>query len=471
MPTKKLTTIADLPSPKGALITGHLKAFNVPNKHQVLEEWANSCGDLYKINLVGKTFVVSANNEINKEILKKRPETFRRFHKIQEILEEMGVYGVFNTEGSIWKKHRLVTSEALNFKNIKGYFPVIRDVTNNLLEKWSLAAKDNRIIDVQKEMMRYTVDITTKIAFGYEMNTLNGENDALQEHLERIFPMINNRITAPLPIWRYYKSKKDKALDNSLKYLEETIHEFIRKAKNKLDNNPELKEHPTNFLEALLVEQEQNASFTDKEIYGNVFTMLLAGEDTTSNSISWTIYYLAQHPEIVSRIRNEVNHVINGGKLLQSYNEIKSLEYTEATVLEVLRIKPVTLNLYFEALEDVTVKHLFLKKGSTIMLQNKVAQTKEMHFSNPDDFLPERWLKNKCPMTFTNHKPNTIHTFGAGPRFCPGKNLAIQEMVMAVSMLCANFDIEMTTGPEAVKEVFNFTMYPDNLKIKLTSIA
>lgn len=470
MPTKEYVTVADLPSPKGAFITGHLKEFNVSNKHQVLERWAASCGDLYKINFVGKTFVVSVNNEINKEILKQRPETFRRFHKIQEILEEMGVYGVFNTEGDVWKRHRLITSEALNFKNIKGYFPVIKDITTKLLEKWSIAAKNNDIIDVQKEMMRYTVDITTKIAFGYEMNTLNHENDALQKHLERIFPMINTRITAPLPLWRVYKSKKDKALDESLKYLEKTIHKFIQEAKKRLENNPQLKEQPTNFLEALLVEQEQNSSFTDKEIYGNVFTMLLAGEDTTSNSISWAIYYLAQHPEIVSRIRNEAYEVLANSMLPETHDDIKLLKYTEATALEVLRIKPVTPNLYFEALEDVTVKHLFLKKGTTIMLQNKVAQTKEAHFSKPNDFLPERWLKNKCPMTFKNHKPNTIHTFGAGPRFCPGKNLAIQEMIMAISMLCVNFDIEMTTNVEAVKEVFTFTMYPDNLKVRLKHV-
>ncbi len=56
-------------------------------------------------------------------------------------------------------------------------------------------------------MVRYTVDITTAIAFGYDMNTIEKEGDVLQDHLEKIFPMLNKRITSPIPMWRYIKSK------------------------------------------------------------------------------------------------------------------------------------------------------------------------------------------------------------------------------------------------------------------------
>lgn len=108
--------IKDLPSPKGHFILGHLPQFNVPNKHQVLERWVEECGDLFKINFVGKPFVVSANPELNSDILKMRPDGFRRFSKIDEILTEMGIVGVFNAEGDVWKRHRKPTSEALNLR-------------------------------------------------------------------------------------------------------------------------------------------------------------------------------------------------------------------------------------------------------------------------------------------------------------------------------------------------------------------
>ena len=320
--------------------------------------------------------------------------------------------------------------------------------------------------DVQKEFMCYTIDITTSIAFGYQLDTINNKEDDFQQHLERIFPMVNERITAPLPIWRIFKKKKDKDLDVSLKAIEKVVYRFIDEAKVRLEQNPELKENPSNFLEALLVEKEKEETFSDKEIYGNVFSMLLAGEDTTSNSISWAMYYLAQHPEMVNKVRKEALEVYGSKQLPESSQQLNELNYAHAVAQEVVRLKPVTPNLYFQANEDVEIHDFRIPKNTTIMLQNKVAQTQEQHFTNANQFIPERWIKNACPM-HTNHQADVIKAFGSGPRFCPGKNLAMHEMIIAISTICKQFDISMAVQPTEVHEQFSFTMFPKNLLLKL----
>jgi len=70
-------------------------------------------------------------------------------------------------------------------------------------------------------------------------------------------------------------------------------------------------------------------------LYGNVIAMLLAGEDTTSNTLSWTLYYLAQHPEIVDKIRKES---INGysGNVPDEHNQLDNLKYTNAVIQEAI---------------------------------------------------------------------------------------------------------------------------------------
>ena len=460
-----MKTLKDLPSPKGKLITGHLSDFVRSNKHQVMEEWVKESGNLFQIRLLTKRFIVSADQQINSEILKLRPGKFRRFSKINEVMEEMGIKGVFNAEGEAWKKHRKVTSEALNVKNMPFYFPIVKEVTQRLLNKWQKLEAANNKIDVQLEMMRLTVDITSTLAFGHPMNTLEKPDDAIQKQLEKIFPMINSRITAPLPVWRIIKSAKDKELDKALEIIFKNIQQFIEEAKNRLNTNPSLREKPSNFLEALLVEQEKDGSFSDKEIIGNVFTMLLAGEDTTSNSISWILYYLAQHPEMVKQIRDEANEVYGDAQLPDRYEHLALLKFTEAVALEAMRLKPVTPTLYHEALEDVIIKDLQIKKGMTVMLQNKVAQTHSDNFSDPDTFSPTRWLAKAsgCPY----HKPEVIHVFGGGARFCPGKTLAIQEMICVTSMICKNFDLHLAVDKKDITEEFAFTMYPKNLWIQL----
>jgi cytochrome P450 len=433
----------------------------------VLEDWVEESGEVFKISLLGKKFIVSADPVINHEILKNRPDKFQRFFKINEIMSEMGIVGLFNAEGEQWQQHRKLTAEALNSKNVQGFFPTLQHITARLHDRWSHLAGSKKIIDVQKEMVRYTVDITTNIAFGYDMNTLEKEGDIIQDHLEKIFPMINSRITAPIATWRFIKSKKDKEFDTALAAIETFVHQFIKEAKVRLRDNVELKANPTNFLEALLVEQEKNGNFTDQEVFGNVFTILLAGEDTTSNSISWTLYYLAQHPAVFNKVRAEADQSFPDDICALSNETVTALKYTEVVCMEAMRLKPVTPNLYMQALEEVTIQDLEIKKGQTVMMQNKVPQTDEAHFTNPDAFLPERWIPKACPM-HDKHSPQIMRAFGAGPRYCPGRNLAVQEMKMAISMICKNFDLTLAVRPEEVKEIFSFTMFPQNLMMQLT---
>ncbi|OEJ98889.1 hypothetical protein A8C32_06790 [Flavivirga aquatica] len=464
----KIIKIKDLKSPKGAFLLGHLPQFNTYNKHQVLERWVEESGDLFKINFVGKEFVVSANPDFNNKMLRMRPETFKRFSKIEEVLKEMGVDGVFNAEGTTWKRHRKPIAEALSVKHVKAFYPIILDKTKTILEKFKKYAEVEHVVDVQKEFMAFTIDITTEVAFGYKLDTINNSSNDFQKHLEVIFPMINKRVTAPFPIWRYFKSKKDMVLDNSLKSIENVIYDVINKAKRRIEKQPKLKEQPSNFLEALLVENGE-ANFSDEEIYGNVFTMLLAGEDTTSNTLSWAIFYLAQHPEIVNKVREEAIEVYKNEVLSSVYDDIELLKYANAVAQETMRLKPTTPQLYLESNEHIIIENVSIPKGTSIILQNKVAQTQENYFSNPNTFTPERWLLNECPM-HEKHSPNVMRAFGGGARYCPGMHLAKSEMIVLISALCKHFNFKLEVKPEEIKERFEFTMYPENLKVTFKAV-
>ncbi|WP_044399209.1 cytochrome P450 [Lacinutrix sp. Hel_I_90] len=460
---QKPITIKDLKSPKRAFLLGHLPQFNTYNKHQVLERWVEESGDLFKIHFVGKEFIVSANPEINNKILRQRPETFIRYSKIDEVLREIGIDGVFNAEGDRWKRHRKPIAEALNVKNVKSFYPIIQDKTRNILAKFKEHAVKENVVDVQKEFMAFTIDITTEIAFGLKLDTINNQSNGFQEHLEVIFPIINARLTAPIPTWRFFKSKKDRLLDRSLKAIEKIIYEGIATAKREMATSSGLNESPAHFLEALLLENK-DARFTDDEIYGNIFTLLLAGEDTTSNSLSWAIYYLVQHPEIVNKVRAEAHAVYPKDEVPSYYRQLELLKYADAVAQETMRLKPTTPQMYMESNADVVINNLSIPKGTNIILQNKVPQTQEDYFSNAHIFSPERWLVSECPM-HKNHSPNVMRVFGGGTRFCPGMFLAKSEMVVLISVLCKHFDFKLASNLNEIKERFDFTMYPENLKV------
>ncbi|WAC03916.1 cytochrome P450 [Lacinutrix neustonica] len=155
--------------------------------------------------------------------------------------------GVFNAEGDRWKRHRKPIADALNVKNVKAFYPILFDKTKSILSKFKTHASTGTEVDVQKEFIAFTIDITTEIAFGLKLDTINNQSNGFQEHLEVIFPIINARLTAPIPIWRFFKSKQDRLLDRSLKAIEKIIYDGIATAKSKMPATSDLNRPPNTF--------------------------------------------------------------------------------------------------------------------------------------------------------------------------------------------------------------------------------
>jgi len=147
-----------------------------------------------------------------------------------------------------------------------------------------------------------TVDTTATLVFGKDVNTLESGEDAIQRHLGVIFPVFGYRINAVLPYWRYFKLPRDHQLDRSLKAVRSFVEEMIGHAREHMRRAPG--EKPRNLLEAMLaLRDEPNSGFSDDDVYANVVTLLLAGEDTTAHSLAWAMYILAAKPELQSQLQ------------------------------------------------------------------------------------------------------------------------------------------------------------------------
>ncbi len=300
---------------------GNALQLDIPRLHLILEEWVRAYGPLYKIGLGSRPVVVCADPALNNQILRARPDTFRRIGTVAPVFRELGAHGVFSAEGEEWQVQRRLAMAALSTKYLRNFYPTMTRVIARLQRRWQQAAIAGTTVDIQKDLMCLTVDVTTNLAFGYDMNTLEQGADQIQHHLEQILPAVGRRVTAAFPYWRYLKLPVDRALDRSLTVLHATIQHFIDEARQRMAADPQLKAQPTNFLEAMLAYEDEGedgtapVGFSDEEIAGNVFTMLVAGEDTTANSLSWILYQLACHPAVQHKVQAEVDaHMgIDGG--------------------------------------------------------------------------------------------------------------------------------------------------------------
>jgi cytochrome P450/nitrite reductase/ring-hydroxylating ferredoxin subunit len=459
-------TPEELPGPRGLPILGNMHQIETKKFHLNLEDWHQQYGDIYQFMLGPERAVTIADPEMVQSILIERPDGFSRLAGITQTIEEMGIEGLFSAEGDQWRRHRQLAKGAFDVRHLREFFPAMRKVTQRLHRRWQQLAVQQTPLDAQKELMRYTVDITTNLAFGYDMNTLEEEGDRIQQHLERVFPMIAFRAFMPIRYWNYFKLPTDRALDASLAELRVSIDQFIDHARQQLAENPVLKERPQNLLQALLAAQaSEDIELSDLEIYGNVFTFLLAGEDTTANSMAWMMYFMAKYPDVQLKMQAEADSVLMEAATVTEYEQIRELRYIEAVAHETMRFKPVGTFIALQALGDVTINHLQIPKGTPIFLLLRPNGLEDTEFAEAAEFKPERWL-NYSRQENPHHRKSFL-PFGGGPRLCPGRSLALHEIKMAVSMICRHFDVVRTEPDRKIEERFIFTMMPVDLMISL----
>jgi cytochrome P450/nitrite reductase/ring-hydroxylating ferredoxin subunit len=463
---RPLLTPERLPGPRGLPILGNIHQIKVDKFHLILEEWYRRYGDLYQFKLGPERAVVIAAPEMVQAILQDRPDRFARLSDIRKTIEEMGVVGLFSAEGEQWRRHRHIATRAFDARHLRDFFPTMVKVTQRFHHRWQQLAEQQAPLDVQKELMRYTVDITTNLAFGYDLNTLETEGDRIQQHLERVFPKIAYRAFMPIRYWNYLKLPADRALEASLAELRVSINQFIDRARQQLAENPTLRERPQNLLQALLAAQaDKDVEFSDFEISGNVFTFLLAGEDTTANSMAWMMYFMTKYPDVQRQMQAEADAVLTDSVTVTEYDKIRQLRYIEAVAHETMRLKPVAAFLGLQALTDVTIDQLQIPKGTPIFLLLRPKGMEVGEFAAAAEFKPERWLN--YARQDNPHQRKSFLPFGAGPRLCPGRSLALLEIKMAVGMICRHFEVVRTEPHRKIDERFVFTMMPQDLMISL----
>ena len=458
-------TINDLPGPKGLPLVGNMLQLDLKRLHVILEQWANTYGPVYKFRIANKTMLAVADPDLINEVLRKRPAAYRRFSSIEPVLKEMGINGVFSAEGAHWARQRQVAMQALNTAHLRQFFSTLTTVTARLKQRWDKTADGKTQIEVQKDLTRYTVDVTSHLAFGYDVNTLEKDGDVIQQHLEKIFPMINRRINAPFPYWYFFKFPADRALDVALDAVRKAIVKFIAHSRAQLATNPDLLIHPTNFLEAMLAAHDVgDAEFTDDEIAGNVMTMLLGGEDSTASILAWMVHFMADYPEVQKRMQQEADEVLGDARMLHDFRNHDRLSYIEAVAYETMRLKPVFPVLFLGTNQAVELGGTYIPAGTAIFLLTRQCGLQENAFSDSCQFQPERWLVSQAASQ-RNHNPKAFVPFGAGPRFCPGRNLALLEIKAVMAMLCRNFSIAKAANAKPVAEHFAFFMMPTNLSV------
>lgn len=466
---------ATLAGPPRLPLLGNAHQIRSDAFHQQLESWAAQYGRHFRFQITNRSFLAITDPDAIASVLKRRPQVFLKGPRLVQVAKDLGFHGVFSANGDAWRKQRQLVMPGLDPAHLRTYLPAVVTVTGRLRNRWIAKAKTGEEIDLLADLMRYTVDVTTCLAFGHDLNTMEqGDGLAIQQHLNHLFPTLFRRLLVPMDVRHWIK---DTETEKHVVALREAVSNFIALARDQLARAPQLRHHPDNLIQALVAAQDSKGGLSDEELSGNVLTMLLAGEDTTANTLAWMIWLMSRHPAELAKARAEVDAAVGTHQVPDKLDQLATLDFLDACANEAMRLKPVAPLNILQAAEEVEVDGVLVPKGTFVVCVMRAAGLDAERFENPRAFRPDRWLSGDTGDTSDSKAPahgrmfsakRVVMPFGAGPRVCPGRYLALAEIKMVMGMLLSNFDIEHVRCPtDEPQERLTLTMAPVGLRMML----
>ncbi|MGB7182121.1 MAG: cytochrome P450 [Burkholderiaceae bacterium] len=442
-----------LPGPFAWPIIGNVLPFLTSPPHIVLERWAAEYGSAYRYQQGGASVVAISNQTLSKEILKARPKTFRRHQRLADVIESTGFRGVFTAEGVTWERQRRLIMRGLTPTVVNGVAGHIDTVVQRLAERWRIDATDP-----QADLKHFSMDVVMWASMGLDINCVDNPKQALSRSVDDWFKDISKQVRYPSALYAISERLTGNRGVNSRKVLRDAANDAINGARERHSADPT----QSNILMALLrARLEPGTDFTDEDIIGNTATMLLAGQETTASAISWALYYLAKDTDYCGALRACVERMPRDSDTALGR---RIPDEVQRFCNDVLRLRPVAPMLGLTTMEPVSLGGLRLEAGQKLVL---LLREKDNRFGPKTlpRFIP---LPPRPASSGAIYRDDSL-AFGAGPRLCPGRYLAILEMMSVIAMVVCDFDISLdSSGSTDPSEGYSFSMHPERLPIRLT---
>jgi cytochrome P450 len=434
-------SLSSPPGPKGQLLTGNLKEFQA-DPLGFLTELTHSYGDFVQFRLgpFQKIYLIN-DPELIKEVLVTKQKSFVKSKDIQTLKTVVGE-GLLTSEKTFHKRQRKLIQPSFKRAHIANYGEDMIQTTLQYLTKW----RDKEIRSISDDMMNITLGIISKTMFSMEFE--EGAN-VIGEPMEAVMKLGIKRMRSivKLPIW--VPTKNNRNLNKAIQALDGVLYDIINKRKQGIEKHEDL-------LGILMdaKDEDDGLGMSDKQLRDELMTIFLAGHETTANALTWTLYLLAQHPEVEKKLHQELTNVIGNDR--PSPTHYMNLNYTQYIVKESLRLYPPAYIIGRQVDQDVQIGEHHLNKGEMVVMSQYVMHRNETFFNEPHLFLPER---------FESEFIKTIPTyayfpFGGGPRVCIGNHFSLMEMVLVLACIAQNFQLELTADHHVVKPQPLITLRP-----------
>ncbi len=392
---------------------------------------ARTYGDLTFFRVFSKRLYIVNHPNLIREVLIVQQKAFQKLEHSRRVLGSGFGNGLILSEGEPWLRSRRMLADIFDGSRMARYAEVTVKYTRRLLSRW----RNERQINTAESLVELTLSIIGDILFHAD---LSREAPDLGRAALAGATVFAKEEYAPfvLPDWIPLPSKRIKREVSSMFRLliGQLLHER-RQSSHRGDDLLEL------LLEAVDQAEHEEGGLTLEQAIDEAMTLFHGGYHSSSMGLTWCLYLLAQHPDVMAKVAAEADNVL--GDREPTLEDVPHLKYTEMVLKESLRIYPPAWELFArENTGDVELGGYPIEKGGIFLIYPLVTHRDERFFSDPLKFDPER---------FSPERERSIPTgayipFGAGPHVCIGRTLAMMEMTIVMAMIAREFRVVRPAG-------------------------
>ncbi len=396
-------------------------------------------GDLAVLEEESQRLVFVFGPELNQHVLSDCDTFQSRFFAIRgprNSAQRRLTSGIMSMNGEEHKEHRRIVKGPFEKKSLPFHHGPICDITRGLLDSWK--AGDTR--DMHVDMTRFMLHVTSAILFGVDQPEFAWK---IGDMIDRWVAMNHDTgmgafVSDPRINGRY---------DRLLAFagdLEVDVREMIRLRRQNAK--------PADDVLSLLIRaNEEGNRVSDEELIGHVALLYGAAHLTTANTLTWTLFLLAQHPAIMRDLHREIVETMQGD--CPTYSEINRMPVTERILKESMRILPASSYSQRICTAPTMLANVPLNRGTPVVFSQYVTHHIPELYPEPESFWPDRWLSGPV-------SPYAYLPFGAGAKMCIGAALAMTALRTVLPSILKRYRLTVVPGCEINGKIVSTMLGP-----------
>lgn len=348
---------------------------------------------------------------------------------------------LFTSDGDTWLGQRRLMQPAFHRQRLASFGEIMTDATQQMLARWQPAIEQGKYLDLHTEMMRITMEVVGRALFSID---LSEETSVLGRAFTTSTAYVNFRFNTPfyLPLW--VPTPRNRSLNQAIRDVQGILQAMI-------DERHRTGERKDDLMDMLMEARYEDTGepMTDEQLRAELGIIIGAGQETTSNALTWTFYLLSEHPEVEARLVETLDATLGGR--LPEVSDLPNLTYLEWVVKESMRLYPPAWAVSTrQAIEDDEILGYHIPKGRGVMILPWVLHRDPRFWEQPLAFDPLRFSPERSA---DRHKFAYI-PFGGGPRKCIGNTFALIEAQLILATILPRYKVRVMpdykVGPEPI---------------------